>query len=152
MTSPQYSPNWASLDTRPVPAWYLSARFGIFIHFGVYSVPAYRRLSPGRCDSYSEWYYVSMYRDGAEWHNTTYGEGYEYRQFAPQFKCELFDPNAWADLFHRYACHTIVVMFRSGAKYVILTSKHHDGYCLWPTESPYKQEWNSVAVGPRRYV
>jgi alpha-L-fucosidase len=75
---------------------------------------------------------------GKEFHNRVYGKDFEYRDFAPMFKAELFDPDKWAELFKR-----------SGAQYVVLTSKHHDGYCLWDTKSPYKKEWNSLAVGPK---
>ena len=67
------------------------------------------------------------------------GADFEYRDFAPMFRAELFDPGLWAALFKR-----------SGARYVVLTSKHHDGYCLWPTKSPYKKNWNSMDVGPHR--
>lgn len=76
---------------------------------------------------------------GKEFHNRVYGEDFEYREFGTMFKAELFYPDEWADLFKR-----------SGAKYVVLTSKHHDGYCLWDTKSPYKTDWNSVTVGPHR--
>ncbi|MBU7571235.1 MAG: alpha-L-fucosidase, partial [Flavobacterium sp.] len=64
---------------------------------------------------------------------------FEYREFAPMFRAELWDPQQWADLFKR-----------SGAKYVVLTSKHHDGFCLWPTKSPFKKNWNAADIGPRR--
>lgn len=139
----RYEPAWESLDKRPIPQWFLDAKFGIFIHWGVYSVPAWRRVTPGRYASYAEWYYARvMYNPengGEEFHNRNFGKDFEYRDFGPLFKAELFDPNYWADLF-----------VRSGAKYVVLTSKHHDGYCLWPTRSPYKKKWNSLAVGPKR--
>jgi alpha-L-fucosidase len=76
---------------------------------------------------------------GQEFHTKNFGKDFEYRDFAPIFRAELFDPARWADLFAR-----------SGAKYVVLTSKHHDGFCLWPTKSPYKKGWNSMDVGPER--
>ena len=138
-----YENNWESLDSRPVPTWFEDAKFGIFIHWGVYSVPAWRNLEPGLYASYAEWYYARVMfnpdNGGEEFHNENYGAGFEYRDFGPMFRAELFDPGLWADLFHR-----------SGARYVVLTSKHHDGYCLWPTKSPYKANWNSMDVGPRR--
>lgn len=138
-----YRPDWESLDRRPVPAWFQEAKFGIFVHWGVYSVPAWRPLSTKRYASYAEWYYARVIGDrvngGDAFHKRNYGEHFEYRDFAPLFKAELFDPDQWAGLFRR-----------SGARYVVLTSKHHDGFCLWPTRSPYKQNWNSMATGPKR--
>ena len=97
----------------------------------------------GRYASYAEWYYASVIDDtlhgGDAFHRRVYGDDFEYRDFAPMFRAELFDPDQWADLFAR-----------SGARYVVLTSKHHDGFCLWPTSSPYKRGWNSMEVGPHR--
>ena len=139
----EYTASWDSLDRRPIPAWFQEARFGIFIHWGVYSVPAWRRLEEGRYASYAEWYYARvMFNEengGAEFHQRVFGADFEYRDFAPQFRAELFEPDEWAALFAR-----------SGARYVVLTAKHHDGYCLWPTNSPHKRSWNSGDVGPRR--
>lgn len=142
-TAQHYEPTWESLDSRPIPEWFNEAKFGIFIHWGVYSVPAYRPLSDRLYASYAEWYYARVLGDhengGHEFHVKNYGEDFEYRDFAPHFKAELFDPDQWANLFRR-----------SGAKYVVLTSKHHDGFSLWPTESPFKKGWNSGDTGPRR--
>ncbi len=138
-----YAPTWESLDRRPLPRWFLDAKFGIFIHWGVYSVPAWREVTTGRYASYAEWYYARVMFDrengGREFHDRVYGKDFEYRDFAPLFRAELYDPDLWAALFAR-----------SGARYVVLTSKHHDGYCLWPTKSPFKKGWNSMDVGPRR--
>lgn len=138
-----FETTWESLDTRPVPTWFEDAKFGIFIHWGVYSVPAWRMLEPGLYASYAEWYYARVMfnpdNGGEEFHKKNYGPDFEYRDFGPMFRAELFDPGLWAELFHR-----------SGARYVVLTSKHHDGYCLWPTKSPYKKGWNSMDVGPKR--
>jgi alpha-L-fucosidase len=143
LSAEEYKPAWESLDQRPIPGWFQDAKFGIFIHWGVYSVPAWRKVTEGRYASYAEWYYARVMFDkengGEAFHNKNYGKEIEYRDFAPMFRAELFDPGLWADLFAR-----------SGAKYVVLTTKHHDGFCLWPTKSPYKKGWNSMDVGPKR--
>ena len=130
-----YKPTWESLDSRPTPAWFNESRFGIFIHWGVYAVPAW---SPK--GQYSEWYWHWMnQKDHAvrKFHNETYGEKFQYQDFAPMFKAELFNPAEWADVFKR-----------SGAKYIVLTSKHHDGFCLWPSREAWN--WNAMDVGPHR--
>ncbi|EJF46196.1 alpha-L-fucosidase [Schaalia georgiae F0490] len=136
------TPTWDELDARPCPQWFQRAKFGVFIHWGVYSVPAWRSLSNERFGSYAEWYYASVYghyhnADGP-FHKDHYGDA-DYRDFAPRFTAELFDPDRWADLFAR-----------AGARYVVLTAKHHDGYCLWPTANPYKRGWNTGDTGPGR--
>ncbi len=139
----KYQPTWESLDQRECPQWFLDAKFGIFIHWGVYSVPAYRKLSPKKFASYAEWYYCAVIDDekngGKAFHRANYGKDFEYRQFAPMFRAELWDPDMWANLFKD-----------AGARYVVLTSKHHDGYCLWPTKVPHKENWNSMDIGPKR--
>jgi alpha-L-fucosidase len=137
-----YEPNWASLDARPTPQWYADAKFGIFIHWGVYSVPGW-----GAPKSYAEWYWNNMANqkpDNVWWqyHRKNYGENFAYEQFAPLFRAELFDPDQWADLFAR-----------SGAKYVVPTSKHHEGFALWPSAEASRtwgRPWNSVETGPKR--
>jgi alpha-L-fucosidase len=126
-----------------MPEWFKDAKFGIFIHWGVYSVPAWRKVESGKYASYAEWYYARVMNNkengGYDFHRKNYRDDFEYRDFAPMFKAELFDPDFWADLF-----------VQSGARYVVLTSKHHDGYCLWPTQSPFKKNWNSMDIGPHR--
>jgi alpha-L-fucosidase len=131
----QYTPDWASLDTRPTPEWYLDAKFGIFIHWGVYSVPAY-----GSEGVYAEWYgwYINQPNSPDQaFHNKTYGPNFKYSEFANSFNAELWDPVAWANLFQR-----------SGAKYVVPTSKHHEGFTLWPSAESWN--WNAVDIGPHR--
>jgi len=143
VTSQNYKASWASIDTRPVPDWFQDAKFGIFIHWGVYSVPAWRKVEPGRYASYAEWYYARVMDNkkngGYQFHRDNYGVDFEYRDFAKDFKAELFEPVQWAELFNR-----------AGARYVVLTSKHHDGYCLWPTNNPHKKGWNAGDSGPER--
>ena len=148
-----YEPNWESLDRRPTPAWFSEARFGIFIHWGTYSVPAYAPVIPGKL-AYAEWYWHAMTngRDNptagelekGTWafHKRVYGSDIPYQDFASQFKAELFDPDHWAEVFAN-----------SGAKYVVLTSKHHEGFTLWPNKDASRtwgRPWNVVEIGPKR--
>lgn len=143
MNQERYSASWESLDARPIPAWFGAAKFGIFIHWGVYSVPAYRAINNALYGSYAEWYYASVYgayrNSGDRFHEKHYGSDCAYRDFAARFTTELFDAGEWADLFQA-----------AGARYVVLTAKHHDGYCLWPTDNPHKQDWNAATTGPQR--
>lgn len=142
MCMAQYEANWESLDSREIPEWFQNAKFGIFIHWGVYSVPAYRPVSEKRYASYAEWYYATVYQDSVlreNFHNKNYGEGFDYHDFAPLFMAEFFDPEYWAELFKK-----------AGAKYVVLTSKHHDGFCLWPTKIKGYENWNAGDTGPRQ--
>ncbi|CAH1099941.1 unnamed protein product [Psylliodes chrysocephalus] len=131
-SSGKYEPNWKSLDTRPLPKWYDDAKIGIFIHWGVFSVPSFG----------SEWFWSSWKGKSSEYidymkHN--YPETFTYQEFAKDFKAEFFDANEWANIFAD-----------SGARYIVLTSKHHEGYTLWP--SKYSYSWNSLDVGPGRDV
>jgi alpha-L-fucosidase len=142
----EYSPSWESLDKRPVPGWFEDSKFGIFIHWGVYSVPSWGPTgdSIGVYDKYSEWYWNKLVNTGSrvnkhftQFHLNTYGPNFKYQDFAPMFKAELFEPEKWATLFRE-----------SGAKYVVLTSKHHEGFTLWPSAQSWN--WNSVDIGPHR--
>lgn len=138
----RYEPKWESLDKRPTPEWFLDAKFGVFIHWGVYSVPAW-----GAPKQYAEWYWHNMANkkpDNVWWqfHTNHYGKDFDYKQFAPMFRAEFFHPEQWADIFAR-----------SGAKYIVPTSKHHEGYCIWPSAEASRtwgQPWNSMEVGPKR--
>ncbi len=140
-----YQPNWESLDKRPVPQWFEDSKFGIFIHWGVYSVPAWGPTgdSIGVYDKYAEWYWRKFDQPGKvqkyfkDFHLKTYGPNFRYQDFAPMFKAELFNPDQWAELFKE-----------SGAKYIVLTSKHHEGFTLWPSAQSWN--WNSVDIGPHR--
>ncbi len=149
-----YEANWKSLDSRPTPAWYTAARFGIFVHWGVYSVPAFASPRMKDQNPYAEWYWYSLMdgmkarrptdADATTWafHKRVYGINFPYFNFAPMFRAELWNPDHWADVFAR-----------SGAKYVALTSKHHDGFCLWRSaeaDRAWRRPWNSVEIGPKR--
>ena len=153
LSAQTYQPTWDSLDKRPTPAWFTNAKFGIFIHWGVYSVPGYAPVIPGKL-AYAEWYWNAMTngRDNPkataiqtgtwDYQQKMYGANSPYQDLAPQFKAQLFDPNHWADVFQR-----------SGAKYVVLTSKHHEGFALWPSKEASRdwgRPWNSVEIGPHR--
>lgn len=134
-----YQPTWESLDKRPVPQWFTDAKFGIFIHWGVYAVPAYTTKG-----SYAEWYQNGLERgDSAKkaYHAAKFGNQ-TYYQLADQFRAELFQPGEWARVFEQ-----------SGAKYIVLTSKHHDGFTLWPNKDANRTwgfPWNAMDAGPRR--
>lgn len=131
----KYEPTWESLDARPLPQWYDDAKIGIFIHFGVYAVPGYT----------SEWFWCFWqcpdrklkYVD--DWMKAHYAPGFTYQDFAKDFTLEFFDATEWVNLFEK-----------SGAKYAVLTSKHHEGYTLWPSKHSFS--WNSMDVGPKRDV
>ncbi|PRP74125.1 alpha-L-fucosidase-like [Planoprotostelium fungivorum] len=130
----EYTPDWDSLDARPIPSWYDEVKIGIFVHWGVFSVPAHS------CnDGAAEWYWYNWKNDlsgcNAKWHNDTYGADFKYAEFGPMFKAELFDPVYWAKLFKK-----------SGAKHVVLTSKHHEGWTNFPSAEAWN--WNSVDNGP----
>ncbi|HET7116461.1 MAG TPA: alpha-L-fucosidase, partial [Hanamia sp.] len=135
----QYKPTWESLDTRPVPQWWLNGKFGIFIHWGVYSVPGYANKG-----DYAEWYENGL-RNGdsarIKYQKENFGDRHYY-DLVNDFHAELFDPDEWAKLIEE-----------SGAKYVVLTSKHHDGFCLWPSKEADRDwgfPWNAVTAGPHK--
>lgn len=124
-----YQPNWDSIDSRPLPSWYDESKIGIFIHWGVFSVPSFG----------SEWFW--WYWQGAkleeyiDFMNKNYEPDFTYADFGPKFTAEFFNATQWANIFNN-----------SGAQYVVLTSKHHEGYTLWPSEVSWN--WNSKDVGP----
>jgi len=128
-----FRPDWESLQKYEVPAWYEDAKFGIFIHWGVYSVPVFS----------NEWYPRNMYEPGSEaykHHIATYGtqDKFGYKDFVPMFKAEHFDPAAWAELFKK-----------SGAKYVVPVAEHHDGFAMYDSGL---SDWTAAKMGPRRDV
>jgi alpha-L-fucosidase len=125
-----YDPTWDSLDARPLPEWFDKAKIGIFIHWGVFSVPSFG----------SEWFWFRWNEgraDHVEFMEKNYPPNFTYQDFAKEFTAEFYDPSEWADLF-----------VKAGAQYVVLTTKHHEGYTLWP--SKYSYSWNSNDVGPHR--
>uniref|UniRef100_A0A8C1VLW3 Tissue alpha-L-fucosidase n=1 Tax=Cyprinus carpio TaxID=7962 RepID=A0A8C1VLW3_CYPCA len=127
----RYTPDWDSLDSRPLPEWYDEVKFGIFVHWGVFSVPAFG----------SEWFWwywkIALKPEYILFMVKNYPLGFRYADFAPDFHAQFFDPDEWADIFEA-----------SGAKYVVLTSKHHEGFTNWG--SPTSWNWNSVDNGPHR--
>jgi len=139
----KYEADWASIDSRPIPQWFTDAKFGIFIHWGLYSVPSWAPILPGGHggERFSEWYWYRLRETKSPaytaFHNKTYGENFKYQDFVKDFTCEMFNPDDWAKLFRE-----------AGARYVVLTSKHHEGFALWP--SAHSWNWNAVDVGPHR--
>jgi alpha-L-fucosidase len=126
-----FQASWESLEKYTVPEWYLDAKFGIFIHWGVYAVPAFG----------NEWYPRNMYQQGSkefEHHVATYGpqKQFGYKDFIPQFKAEKYDPNHWAELFRS-----------AGAKFVVPVAEHHDGFPLYDCSL---SEWCAAKMGPKR--
>ncbi|WP_226527198.1 alpha-L-fucosidase [Metabacillus niabensis] len=129
----KFEDNWESLSKYELAKWYRDAKFGIFIHWGVYSVPAFG----------SEWYSRNMYIQGSkefEHHVKTYGHHKEfgYKDFIPLFKAERFDPDEWADLFKE-----------AGARYVMPVAEHHDGFQMY--KSNYSH-FNASEMGPKRDI
>ena len=138
----QFQPSWSSLDHRETPSWWKDAKFGVFIHWGLYSVPAYAPVHEveGVYEKYAEHYenrLITKNKLFMDHHEKYYGADFKYADFAPLFKAEYFNPDQWATLIQS-----------SGAKYVVLTAKHHDGFTLWP--SKHSPRWNSVEMGPHR--
>jgi alpha-L-fucosidase len=128
-----FEPTWESLRGYSVPGWYLDAKFGIFVHWGLYAVPAYN----------NEWYARNMYLQGSDefqHHVETYGPHtqFGYKDFIPMFKGERFDPDAWMALFKK-----------AGARYVVPVAEHHDGFALYDCSF---SRWNAVQMGPKRDV
>lgn len=147
------SPALRRLQRRRVPVWWSDAKFGIFIHWGIASVPAYARTDVDPHDlltmgvggsqpiaesPYAEWYWNSLRFESssASRHHREHHPGRTFESFAEEFVAGLdhWDPDDWADRFAR-----------AGARYVVLVTKHHDGFCLWPTEvrHPHRSGWHT---------
>lgn len=149
MTDSQtYTADLASLNSRPLPAWYDNAKFGIFIHWGMFAIPAYaeKHGTIGEVFAkhydiavaktpYSEWYAnaIKVPGSGSYEHHQTVHKGCPYQDFKQPFIDGLkhWDPTEWAEWFRK-----------SGAKYVVLVTKHHDGFCLWPSSVANRHEAN----------
>ncbi|XP_067674633.1 alpha-L-fucosidase-like [Haliotis asinina] len=129
----QYQPTWESLDARPLPAWYDEAKFGIFIHWGVFSVPSLG----------SEWFWYLWQKrkvpEVVEYMKNNFRPDWTYADFAPMFTAEFFDADEWARILES-----------SGAKYTVFVSKHCEGFCHWPTNVSFS--WNSMVAGPKRNI
>ena len=128
-----YHDDWASLTDFEIPDWYTKAKFGIFIHWGLYSVPAYA----------NEWYSRNMYVQGSpeyEHHIKTYGpqKDFGYKDFIPLFTAEKFDPDDWAETFAA-----------AGAKYIVPVAEHHDGFQMYQSDLSV---YNAAQMGPKRDI
>jgi alpha-L-fucosidase len=126
-----YEDNWDSMKSIPVPEWYRNAKFGIFVHWGLYSVPAFN----------NEWYSRNMHiKDSPEYehHIATYGNDFGYKDFIPLFKAKKFNADEWLDLF-----------MQAGAKYVMPVAEHHDGFQMY--KSAFSR-FNAAQTGPCRDV
>ncbi|WP_254460818.1 alpha-L-fucosidase [Xanthomonas sacchari] len=128
-----FRPDWTSLKQYRSPSWYDNAKFGIFIHWGVFSVPAFG----------NEWYSRNMYQQGSKdylHHRETYGpqSRFGYKDLIPLFTAPKFDPQAWAALFRD-----------AGARYVVPVAEHHDGFAMYDSQL---SDWTATKMGPRRDV
>ena len=128
-----FAASWRSLAAYQVPTWFRDAKFGIFIHWGVFSVPAFN----------NEWYSRNMYVKGSapyEYHRAVYGPQakFGYKDFIPRFTMAKFDPDAWADLF-----------VRAGARYVVPVAEHSDGFAMYDSKFTL---WDAARMGPKRDV
>jgi len=129
MVAGPYEATWESLrDNYHSPAWFNQAKFGIFIHWGLYSIPA--RLN--------EWYIRHMYTSDVKWHTEHYGapDKFGYKDFIPLFTVPKYDATEWAQLFRR-----------SGARYVVPVAEHHDGFAMWNSDIT---PWCAGKMGPKR--
>jgi alpha-L-fucosidase len=128
-----FTADWDSLGAYRIPEWFRDAKFGIFIHWGVYSVPAFG----------NEWYPRNMYQQGDpafKHHVETYGpqSKFGYKDFIPMFRAEHFDADAWVDLFSR-----------SGVRYVVPVAEHCDGFAMYDSGIT---GWNAAKMGPKRDI
>ena len=129
LPSGPFAPTWESLkENYQVPQWFVGAKFGLFMHWGLYSVPAH----------HNEWYEKHMYGADRQWHVDHFGppEKFGYKDFIPLFTQSNFNADAWAELFKK-----------SGAKFVIPTAQHHENFAMWDSAvTPF----NAMRMGPHR--
>ncbi|KAK3612042.1 hypothetical protein CHS0354_021724 [Potamilus streckersoni] len=130
--SVRYEPTWESLDSRPLPSWYDEAKIGIFVYWGVFSVPSFHGEF-----LWWDWKGDQPVKEVEDYMQKNYPPDFTYADFASMFSAEFYNPDQWADLFNA-----------SGARYVVFNSKHPDGFTNWP--SKYSFNWNSVDVGPSK--
>lgn len=149
-----YKPTWQSLSLHPVPNWFNDAKLGVLVHWGPSSVPAWAPIDGNLHElikekgfeyyfannPYVEWYYNSIRIEGspsAQYHHKTYGADFAYHDFAPLFNeaVKAWNPDSWADLFQQ-----------AGMQYVVLVTKHHDGFLLWPSQhrNPYQKNYQTT--------
>ncbi len=133
--SKRYEPTWSSLQNHRTPQWLRDAKFGIYTHWGLYSVPA--------CGVNGTWYAYNMYRQGNpqfDYHEKTFGPAtrFGYKDFIPMFTADKFDAAEWAELFRA-----------SGARFAGPVAEHHDGFSMWDSRI---NEWNAARMGPKRDV
>lgn len=132
----RYDPTYESLGEHDAPEWFHDAKLGIFIHWGVYAVPAWAPEG-----EYAEWYPARYDEPGTptyKYHSKTYGAEIEYEDFVSKFQAQNWSPERWAQLFHE-----------AGARYVIPVAEHHDGFPMW--DSRYT-EWDAADKGPQRDI
>ncbi|MCG8306931.1 MAG: alpha-L-fucosidase [Cytophagales bacterium] len=137
-----YQPTWESLDKHEIPEWFLNCKVGFSMHWGPYAVPAWASqkagIGPG---SYSEWYFNQMHIPDSPTrahHDKIWGKDFAYDDFIPLFTAENFNANDW-----------MKGLKENGIRYFFITSKHHDGFCLWDTKYTNR---NSVKMGPKRDI
>jgi len=136
----KYDYDWESLKTKPVPKWFDDAKFGIFIHWGPYSVIGHKKGGRG----YAEWTPRNMYKEPdyydpyLDQHVGGHPPEFGYKEIIKQFKAEKFDPQQWAELFKK-----------AGARYVVPVAEHHDGYAMWDSDLT---PWCATKVGPMRDI
>jgi len=145
----EVAPTWESINQRGYPAWFSDAKLGIFIHWGLYSVPAWASK-----EGYAEWFYRGLMTGqedrykalnpyltmaGISPQDSNISTFDKYACLTRYWHAEMFNPDEWAQLFKD-----------AGAQYILLVTKHHDGYCLW--DSPQSPNWNSVNSGPHRDI
>ena len=128
-----FTPDWESMKQYQVPEWFLDAKFGIYCHWGVYSVPAHK----------TEWYSHYMYVENhpiRKYHEETYGslDEFGYKDFIPLFKAEKFDPDEWAKLFKM-----------AGARFAGPVTEHADGFAMWDSKLT---RFDAMDMGPGRDI